>query len=62
MDNKDINEYIYISNLKSGNTPFSHKRNKTEYFNIQNNLGFYTNNTQNNIIMIRTQKNWIIII
>ena len=50
LDNKDINEYIYISNLKSRNTPFSHKRNKTEYFNTQNNLGSSTSNTQNNNI------------
>jgi hypothetical protein len=37
----------FHSNIKSKNSPFSHKRNKTEYFN-QNNLGSLTNNTQGN--------------
>ena len=36
----------FSSNIKSRNTPFSHKRNKTEYFNQNNNFG--TNNTNNN--------------
>jgi hypothetical protein len=38
----------FHSNIKIKNSPFSHKRNKTEYFN-QNNLGSLTNNTQGNI-------------
>ena len=37
----------FHSNIKVKNSPFSHKRNKTEYFN-QNNLGSLSNNTQGN--------------
>ena len=40
----------FNSNLNSRNTPFSHKRNKTEYLNAQNDLGSSANNTQNNNI------------
>ena len=48
----------FNSNIKSRNTPFSHKRNKTEYFNQNNNFGTSTNNN-NNVNEKKIKNNYI---
>ena len=49
----------FNSNAKSRNTPFSHKRNKTEYFNNQNNHGSLTNNNNNETNSKKLKNNYI---
>ena len=49
----------FNSNIKSRNTPFSHKRNKTEYFNQNNHIGSLSNINNNETNAKKLKNNYI---